>query len=165
MGSMRKRWWLVATGLYLFSGGWQDANSQAKPGPPIPVELNRLEPLPATGSSPGEAEASGRGCRVYIMVTNPDPEPISQLLLDVMLFNTNGIVFHRGSFDFAPLAAHKTLVRVFDIQGQPCDGISRVLVNDVLACSVGQGTDTNQQRQACLDRLQLSSRAKAELTK
>jgi len=160
---MPKGWWLAAAGLWLVVGGWRDANAQAKPGTPIPVELNRLESLPAAGGSPGGAESSGSGCRVYIVVTNPDPEPVSQLRLDVMMFNTDGIVSRRVDLELGPLPAHKTAVRLFDIQGQPCDDISRLLVNDVL-CSAGPSTDPNQ-HQACLDRLQLSSRAKAELTK
>jgi len=160
---MPKGWSLAAAGLCLIVGGWRDANAQAKPGAPIPIELNRLESLPAAGGSPGGPQSSGVGCRVYIVVTNPDPEPLSQLRLDVMMFNTDGIVSHRVDLELGPLPARKTAVRLFDIQGQPCDGISRLLVNDVL-CSVGPSTDPNQ-HQACLDRLQLSSRAKAELTK
>jgi hypothetical protein len=163
-GAMRKRWWLAAAGLCVIAGAWRDANAQATPGAPIPVELNRLQSLPAAGGSPGGAESSGSGCRIYIVVTNPDPKPISQLRLDVMMFNTDGIVSRRVDLELGPLTAHKTMVRLFDIQDQPCDGIGRLLVNDVF-CSAGPSTDPNQQRQACLDRLQLSSRAKAELTK
>jgi hypothetical protein len=156
----------AAAVLCLLPAGWQDAHAQqAKAGAPIPIELNRLEPLPASGASSSATEAAGPGCRVYIVVTNPEAEPISQLRLDLMLFNAEGIVSRRVALDLGPLAPHKTSVRLFDIQGQPCDGIGRVLVNDVLACSIGQNTDANQQRQACLERLKLSSRAKAELTK
>ena len=58
---------------------------------------------------------------------------------------------------------------LFDLPGLPCDGIGRVLVNDVPACQPGQYEGTpppaDPARQACLDRLQLRSRARAELTK
>jgi len=166
-GALRKGWWMAAAVLCLLVGGWRDANAQAKLEAriPIPVELNKLEPLGVTGGSPGGAQSAGPGCRMYFVVTNPDPEPISQLGLDLVLFSTDGIVSRRVNLDLGPLAGHKTLVRAFDIEGQRCDGISSVLVNDVLTCSAGPSTDVNQQRQACLDRLQLSSRAKAELTK
>jgi hypothetical protein len=166
-GSLRNGWWLAVAGLCLIVGGWRDANAQAKLGArsPIPLELNKLESLPVTGGSPGGAQSSRPGCRIYFVVINPDPEPISQLGLDLVLFGTDGIVSRRVSFNLGPLAAHKTSVRAFDIEGQRCDGISSVLINDVLTCSAGPSTDPNQQRQACLDRLQLSSRAKAELTK
>ena len=166
-GSLRKGWWLAAAGLCLIVGGWRDADAQAKLGArsPIPVELNKLEALPVTGGSPGSAQSSRPGCRIYFVVTNPDPEPISQLGLDLVLFSTDEIVSREVTLNLGPLAGHKTSVRAFDIEGQRCDGISSVLVNDVLACSAGRSTDPNQQRQACLDRLQLSSRAKAKLTK
>jgi len=166
-GSLRKGLWLAAAGLCLIVGGWRDANAQAKLEAriPIPVELNKLEPLPVTGGSPGGAQSPSPGCRIYFVVTNPDPGPISQLDLDLVLFSTDGIVSRRVTVNLGPLTGHKTSVRAFDIEGQRCDGISSVLVNDVLTCSAGPGTDLNQQRQACLDRLRLSSRAKAELTK
>jgi len=136
---------------------WQSVAvlAQAPASPPIRVELNKLEPL------------SGTGCRVYIVTVNPDPEPIEQLRLDLILFDTDGVIARRVALDLGPLAAHKTAVRLFDLQNLRCDGIGRALVNDVLACQSGQqkGVPSDQQRQACLGRLQLSSRAKTELVK
>ena len=134
---------------------------------PIPLELNKLEPLPAPAAAPSGEGATSGGCRAYMVVTNPDPEPIEQLRLDLILFGKDGVILRRIALDLGPLAPHKTAVRLFDLQGQPCDGIGRMLVNDVLACQTGHpGTmPADQQRQACLDRLQVSSRAKTELTK
>jgi hypothetical protein len=162
-----QRWWPLAAGPCVILGVWQDAIAQTKPGPQIPVELNKLEPLPAPAAAPGAADAPSQGCRVYIVVSNPDPEPITQLRLDLMLFGTDGVVARRLAVDLAPLAPHKTAVRLFDAPGQPCEGIGRVLVNDVLTCQLDQHDDApaDQRRQSCLDRLQLSSRAKAELNK
>ncbi len=140
---------------------WADAPA------PIPLELNKLEPLPAPATAPGGGAAATAGCRAYVVVTNPDPEPISQLRLDLILFGKDGVILRRIALDLGPLAPHKTAVRLFDLQGQPCDGIGRMLVNDVLACQTGQSGNApaEQQRQVCLDRLQVSSRAKADLTK
>ncbi len=140
---------------------WADAPA------PIPLELNKLEPLPAPATAPGGGAAASAGCRAYMVVTNPDPEPIEQLRLDLILFGKDGVILRRIALDLGPLAPHKTAVRLFDLQGQPCDGIGRMLVNDVLACQTGQpgNAPAEQQRQACLDRLQVSSRAKAELSK
>jgi hypothetical protein len=124
---------------------------------PITLDLNKLEPLP--GSSPG--------CRAYIVVANPDPKPIPKLTIDVILFNNDGVIARRLALDLAPLAARKTAVRLFDLQGLPCDDIAQVLINDVLTCETGDdsGKPAEVQRQACLDRLTPSSRAKAKLTK
>jgi hypothetical protein len=133
------------------------APAAAAPSAPITLDLNKLEPLP--GSSPG--------CRAYIVVANPDPKPIPKLTIDVILFNNDGVIARRLALDLAPLAARKTSVRLFDLQGLPCDDIGQVLVNDVLACETGDdsGKPADVQRQACLDRLSPSSRAKAKLTK
>lgn len=140
---------------------WADAPA------PIPLELNKLEPLPAPAATPGSGAAAAGGCRAYMVVTNPDPEPIEQLRLDLILFGKDGVILRRIALDLGPLAPHKTAVRLFDLQGQPCDGIGRMLVNDVLACQAGQpgSAPADQQRQACLDRLQVSSRATTELAK
>ena len=102
-----------------------------------------------------------------MVASNPDAEPITQLRLDLVLFGTDGVIARRVALDLAPLAPRKMAVRLFDLPGQPCNGIGRVLVNDVLACQLGPQGDggAGPQQQACLDRLQLSSRAKAELTK
>ena len=134
---------------------------------PISIELNKLEPLPVPTATPGNAGEVVAGCRVYVVVTNPDPEPIAQLRLDLILFGADGVIARRVSFDLAPLAPHKTAVRLFDLSGQPCEGIGRVLVNDVLGCQFGKHEDApaGDSRQVCMDRLKLSSRAKAELTK
>ena len=103
------------------------------------------------------------------MATNPAPEPVTQLRLDLILFGTDGVITRRIALELAPLAPRKTAVRVFDLPSLACDDIGRLLVNDVLACQTGQHEGApppaDQARQACLDRLQLSSRTRAELTK
>jgi hypothetical protein len=177
----RARWRWPAALLVPAVAAWSGARAQTAaeaPTPaPIQLELNKLEPLPATAS--GAAASSGAasaapapGCRVYLVVTNPDPEPIAQLRLDLILFGTDGVITRRIALDLAPLAAHKTGVRLFDVAGQPCDGFGRVLVNDVLACKLGSAREgvpalatAETASQACLARLQLSSRAKAEFAK
>ncbi len=162
--------WAAALGaaalVLLATASGHNARAQTPPAP-IAVELNKLEPLPAPAAAPNATAAPAPGCRVYVVVANPDPEPITQLRLDLILFAPDGVIARRVALDLAPLAPHKTAVRLFDLPGQPCDGIGRMLVNDVLGCQFGKREDTpaDEPRQACMDRLQLSSRAKAELTK
>lgn len=141
--------------------------ARAQTAAPIPIELNKLESLPAPAAAPGATTAPVAGCRVYLVVTNPDPEPIKQLRLDLVLFGTDEVIDRRVAVDLAPLAPHKTSVRLFDLQGQPCDGIGHVLINDVLACQLGkrEGAATDEPHQDCMDRLKPTSRTKAELTK
>lgn len=143
---------LVASLLCLLATPWQTAHAEAAAAP-IPLELNKLEPLP------------GPGCRFYMVVNNPDADPIAQLRLDLMLFGTDGVIAKRIALDLGPLAAKKTSVRLFDLPDAGCDSIGKVLVSDVLACQTGKGTPADQPTQACLDRLAVSARGKVELTK
>lgn len=132
---------------------------------PLPVELNKLEPLPAAGTTPA-------GCRVYFVINNNDADTLAQLRLDLILFGTDGVIARRVALDLGPLPGKKTGVRLFDLTGQPCDGIGKVLINDVLAC---QSTPASQpatpapepvapspvSTTACLDRLTPTSRIAA----
>lgn len=134
----------------------------ADPAPatgPIPIELNKLEPLPAAANAPA-------GCRVYFVINNNEPETLSQLRLDLILFGTDGVIARRVALDLGPLPAKKTGVRLFDLTGQACEGIGRVLVNDVLACqSAAPGGAAAPAAAggsaACLDRLAPTSRIPA----
>jgi hypothetical protein len=159
--------WAAATLLWLATGNGHDARAQTTPSVPISIELNKLEPIPAPTATPGNGAEVVAGCRLYIVVTNPDAEPITQLRLDLILFGADGVIARRVAFDLAPLTPHKTAVRLFDLPGQPCDGISRVLINEVLGCQFGKHEDASagDLRPVCMDRLKLSSRAKAKLIK
>jgi hypothetical protein len=123
----------------------------------IKLELNKLEQL--TTPPPG--------CRVYMVIANPDNSPIPQLRLDLAVFGSDGIIARRIALDLGPLPADKTAVRLFDLNALPCDSIGQILLNDVLSCQIGEQTQsaTDQQRQSCLDRISVSSRAKVSLTK
>ncbi len=67
------RW--AATLVLLATGGRHDAHAQTTAPTPISIELNKLEPLPAPTATPGNAAEVVAGCRVYVVVTNPDAEP------------------------------------------------------------------------------------------
>ncbi len=121
---------------------------------PIPLELNKLEAIPGAAA----------GCRAYIVAQNPDPEPFEQLRLDLVLFGTDGVIERRIALDLGPLGQEKTVVRLFDLQGLPCDGIARILVNDVLACRGGKNP-ADRDRDECLDRLAVTSRANVPFVK
>jgi hypothetical protein len=111
------------------------------PAAPLRLELNRLEPREP-------------GCRVWFVVNNPAAEPLDPLRLDLVLFGRDGVILRRLAVDVGPLPAGRTVVRIFDVTGQPCEGIGQLLLNDLLACG---GTEPAQ-RAACTDRLALASR-------
>jgi hypothetical protein len=132
---------------------WHAVHAQTPAVPLIPLELNKLEPL----------SAPANGCRFYLVTSNPDAEPVTEFRLDLIVFGTDGVIARRVAVNLAPLPARKTAVRPFDLPGVPCDGVGRVLVNDVLACRIGLRVDPPPS--PCLERLQLSSHARAELAK
>ena len=107
---------------------------------PITIELNKLEP--ADGA-----------CRLFLLLQNRSDQTYDALTLELVSFDKEGLIGQRLAVDLAPLRAQKTSVRLFDLPDTGCDAIGRVLLNDVSACSVaGAAVD------ACLDRLQVSSR-------
>ena len=127
---------------------------------PLPIELNKLEPLPVAGTTPA-------GCRVYFVVNNNDADALTQLRLDLILFATDGVIARRVALDLGPLPGKKTGVRLFDLTGQACDGVGRVLINDVLACQSAAAapppaatgpTTSSASAGTCLDRLTPTSR-------
>lgn len=153
-----ERWMRVGFGgLVACTVLWAMQNlALAADAAPVPLELNKLEP-----TGPNHAT-----CRVYFVVTNPEAEPATQFQLDLILFGKDGVIARRIALELAPLPPHKTAVRLFDVPNLQCDDIGQILVNDVLACRFGNQQNSDEaQRQACLDRITVSSRAKAPLTK
>ena len=148
---MGSSWSSRATGL---AAALLLASGPAWAASPIPLELNKLEPIP--GPPPG--------CRAYVVAQNPDADPLEQLRLDLVLFGTDGVIARRIALDIGPLGAGKTAVRLFDLSGLPCDQIGRMLVNDVLVCRGGKpAADLNLDD--CLDRLTVTSRASVPMVK
>ncbi|MGE0253434.1 MAG: Tat pathway signal sequence domain protein [Alphaproteobacteria bacterium] len=113
----------------------------------VAVELNRLEP-------------QGDDCRAYLVFENATKDAFSSLKLDLVLFDSDGVIARRLAVEGGPLAAGKTVVRLFDIAKLPCPRIGRVLLNDVLACSGPDGAGAD-----CLAQIEPRSRAAAAFIK
>lgn len=122
------------------------APTQAQ-GTGISIELNKLEEQP-------------NACRVYMLFENPGQTEFAEFQLDLVLFDTNGVIARRLSLDAAPLRAEKTSVKLFDIDGLACPRIGRILLNDMLACADGAA-----QRTDCLKLIKPSSRVDAKFVK
>jgi len=124
------------------------AYAQDQPAPKnISVELNKLE-------------GNGSGCRAYIVADNATDTSYSVLKLDLVLFRPDGVIDRRIALDLGPLPAKRKYVKSFDLEGLKCDGIGSVLVNGVLDCKAGEKSVPD-----CLDKLDVSSRASAKLSK
>ncbi len=110
----------------------------------VVVELNKLE-------------TAEDACRAFMVLENGSAASFSTLKLDLVVFDPAGIVARRIAVETAPLPAGKTMLKVFPIDGIDCASISRVLLNDVLACG-----DASGPRLDCL--AALSTRAKPGLS-
>ncbi|MBS0002019.1 MAG: Tat pathway signal sequence domain protein [Thioalkalivibrio sp.] len=101
----------------------------------VNIQLNKLEP-------------DGDACRAYIVLENRGEQSFEALRLDLVMFDTDGVIARRLAVDAAPLAAGRTSVRVFAISGLACADIGRVLLNDVLNCAGPDGELRN-----CMERV------------
>ena len=114
--------------------------AQAQHVASLGLELNALTP-------------SDTGCRVTFLATNGLGTELRRAAFDVALFGASGSIERLVSLDFKTMPDGKTKVLQFDLAELRCDGISRVLVNDVAACE-GDGLDPK----ACLAALTTTSR-------
>lgn len=113
----------------------------------VRIELNKLEPLETA-------------CRAYLLFENRTPSNFRSLKLDLVMFNSEGVINRRLAVEGGPLPADKTSVKLFDIEGVTCEAVNRVLLNGVLSCSDGEGDRPN-----CLDIVETASRSGAEFFK
>ncbi len=107
----------------------------------IRLELNQAQPT------------QDGGCRLSIIASNGLERPISQLGLEMVAFNKDGLVDQFLRLDFSRISAGKTKVLQFDLAGKSCESLSRLHVNDVLNCVPPSITDVY-----CPDLLELTNR-------
>lgn len=113
----------------------------------IGVELNKLEPLASA-------------CRAYLVLTNTAGTAFRDLKLDLVIFDTDGIVARRVAVQGGPIPDGKTSLKVFDIDGVQCAKISRFLLNGVMTCAAPDGA-----RGDCVGLIDTTSRAAVPLIK
>ena len=92
----------------------------------LKVELNKLEPHDGA-------------CRAYLVLENGTANAYSTLKLDLVMFDTDGVVARRLAVETAPLPSAKTRLKVFDMKGLECGGVGRVLLNAVMSCADASG--------------------------
>lgn len=107
----------------------------------IGLELNHVQPT------------QDGGCRLSVIATNGLERPMNQLGLEMVAFNSEGLVDQFLRLDFSRISAGKTKVLQFDLAGKACDSISRLHINDVLNCVPPSITDVY-----CPDLLELKNR-------
>ncbi len=118
----------------------------AEPAPgKVTVELNKLE-------------AAGAACRGYFMVTNRGPQALKELRTEVYLFDRKGVVLRRVGLTFADIRPERAKVAIFDLAEVACGDLGRLLINDVLSCTAGDGAPVK----ACGEMIAATSRAGVE---
>ena len=113
----------------------------------ISLELNKLEP-------------SDKGCRAYIVVSNPSATPLDAFRLDLVMFQKDGVIGRRFALDLGPLRPNKRAVKLFEMDGTKCEDIGSFLVNDVMECRSGGSAVED-----CLGRMKVNSLTKVEISK
>ena len=121
------------------------ASAQTKSG--IAIELNKLEPIEGS-------------CRAYFVVRPEGTTEYKEFKMELLVFDTGGIIQKWLAIDAAPLRAGKTSVKLFDVSGVGCDKIGSILLNDVTACA-----DAGGEIAGCVDRIAPTSKAKATFYK
>lgn len=110
------------------------------PNGALVLELNALTP-------------SETGCRISFLATNTLGTDLTRSAYEIALFGSGGGIERLVSLEFKAMPEGKTRVVQFDIGELNCDGLGRVLLNDIVACE-GDGLDPT----ICLGRLTTSSR-------
>ena len=123
------------------------AATPASTAPSTHVELNKLE-------------SSEKGCRAYMVVNNPGETTYQSFKIDLVLFQTDGVIGRRFSIDLAPLRPKKKSVKLFEIDGIQCDKIGSLLINDVMECKA-DGAPVS----GCLEGLKTSTLTNVQLSK
>lgn len=118
----------------------------AQSAPELGIELNALTP-------------SETGCRVTFLATNRLGTELTRAGLEVALFGADGGIDRLVSLEFKAMPEGKARVLQFDLADLACEKLSRVLINDVVACE-GDGLDPK----TCLAALKPSSRLATSLS-
>lgn len=128
----------VASAIALVSAvtpGWAQDQDKA-----LTLELN-------------DASDVNGNCRLAYVAQNGTGQLLDKASFDVFIFDKEGKVGQSLVFQFGRLLDGKTKVVQFDLAGNSCASISRLLVNDIRECSAG-GQDST----ICIDALKTTTR-------
>lgn len=130
----------LAVSMSSFSGGaFADEKQASKPS--VLLELNA-------------AASTENGCKLTFVVQNSLATEVSELMLETVLFDTDGQVILLTLFDFGTIPISSPRVRQFDVPGAGCERLKSVLINGVQSCK-GDA--------ACAENLEFRSRTKIGL--
>lgn len=131
----------AAVGLFVLTPAQTLAQQDAR----VHLELNKAEQVQGS-------------CRLYLLLDNKTERAYENLQLDLVSFDTDGIIAQRMLLETAPLPAGKMRLKVFDLVQSRCDAVSRILINEVVLCKSTEGSAPD-----CADALTASTRIPIEL--
>ncbi len=99
------------------------------------------------------ARDNENGCRLTYVAKNKTGTKLDKTSYEVVVFDKDGGVSQFLILEFGKLPINKTKVVQFELNGQKCANISRLLINDVSDCEAG-----GKAVQICLDALKTKSR-------
>ena len=134
-----RKWWLGAAALLTLMPASPGVIAQE--AKPLSIELN-------------DAADVKEGCRLSYVALNGTGILLEKASFEVYTFDAEGRVAQSLVFEFGRLPAGKTKVVQFDMAGQKCAAMSRILINDIAECSADGKKST-----LCIDALQTKSRA------
>jgi hypothetical protein len=101
------------------------------------------------------AETDTGSCRLTYVASNQTGSALDRTAYEVAVFDANGVVTRLLVLEFGALVEGKTKILQFDLAGTPCASLSRIVVNDVAACTAsGSGEEVG----VCMSGLTASSR-------
>ena len=110
--------------------------------PALSLELNSV------------GDTADGGCRLTYVANNGLAAALEKTSFQMAVFDGTGSVTRLIVLDFGALTVGKTKVVQFDIPGQTCAQISRIVVNDVAQCTSAGGAAVPD----CLTTLATASR-------
>lgn len=103
------------------------------------VQLNKVETTP-------------EACRITFLVENGLKTSVDDLKVEVVVFDKKQSILKLVTLAIGALPQQKSRVRQYDIRGLECDGIGRLLMNELKSCE-----GPNLSPEACAASVKLTS--------
>jgi len=112
----------------------------------LTVELNKFE------------TADSGECRAFFLFRNQTGKSFEEFEMSLAILDGNGVIDRLLTIDAAPLPISRTTLKLFEIPGISCDGISEILLHAIDKCR-----PQNEDQIDCFPIINLVSRTPAQL--
>ena len=98
------------------------------------------------------------GCRAFFLFRNDTDLALEAFEMSLAVLDAQGVIDRLLTIDAAPLPAHRTTLKLFEIPGLGCDQITEILMHDIPTCKPQNADPVD-----CYSFLALASKAGARL--